>query len=192
MEPDVIAWPGSRRAGSPHAPATRTPRALSSDEVLAGLFSQHYVALVRLAVAEEVVQDAFVAMDRRRLKDPDKALAYLLRAVVSGSRSVLPHRTVEDRNPPQPFPDLPSAGHGAMVNPEMSGVATALGTLPRRQREAVILRYYADLSGTETAAAMGISEGAAKNHAHRGAAALRQRLNGSRPIQGAPPGFPAG
>ena len=200
MEPDVIAWPGSRRAGSPHAPATRTPRAVSSDEVLAGLFSQHYVALVRLAVvllqdltaAEEVVQDAFVAMHGRRLRDPDKALAYLRRAVVSGSRSVLPHRTVEDRNPPQPFPDLPSAGHGAMVNPEMPGVATALGTLPRRQREAVILRYYADLSGTETAAAMGISEGAAKNHAHRGVAALRQRLNGSRPIQGAPPGFPPG
>ena len=79
-----------------------------------------------------------------------------------------------------------------MVRPEMSVVATALGTLPRQQREAVILRYYVDLSETETAAAMGISEGAVKRHAHRGVAALRQRLNGEIPIQGTPPGFPAG
>jgi RNA polymerase sigma-70 factor (sigma-E family) len=171
---------------------------VSSGGVLAGLFSQHYVALVRLAVvlvqdltaAEEVVQDAFVAMHGRRLTDPDKAVAYLRRAVVSGSRSVLRHRMVEDRNPPQPLPDMPSAGHGAMASPEMSVVATALGALPRRQREAVILRYYVDLSETETAAAMGISEGAAKSHVHRGVAALRQRLN-ERAIQGTPPGFPA-
>ena len=196
MEPDVIAWPGSRQAGSPHAPTTRTRRAVSSGEVLAGLVSEHYVALVRLTVvllqdltaAEEVVQDAFVAMHGRRLRDPDKALAYLRRAVVNGSRSALRHRTVEDRNPPQPLPDMPSAGHGAMVHPEMSVIATALGTLPRRQREAVILRYYVDLSETETAAAMGISEGAAKSHAYRGMAALRQRLNEAGPIQGTPAG----
>ena len=107
---------------------------------------------------------------------------------------MLRHRTVEDRNPPPPLllPDMPSAGHGAMVRPEMSVVATALRTLPRRHREAVILRYYVDLSETETAAAMGISEGAAKSYAHRGMAALRQRLNEERPIQGNPPGFPAG
>ena len=186
MEPDVIAWPGSRHARSPHGPAARTPRTVSSGEVLAGLFSQHYVALVRMTVvllrdlpaAEEVVQDAFVATHGRRLRDPDKALAYLRRAVVNGSRSVLRHRTLEDRNPPRPLPDMPSAEHGAMVRLEMSAVAAALGTLPRRQREAVILRYYADLSETETAAAMGISEGAMKRHAHQGVAALRQRLDG--------------
>lgn len=64
MEPDVIAWPGPHHAGSP---AAGTPRALSPDEVFAGLLSQHYVALVRLTVvllrdlttAEAVVQDAF-------------------------------------------------------------------------------------------------------------------------------------
>jgi RNA polymerase sigma-70 factor (sigma-E family) len=185
MEPDVIAWPGQRHARSPHGPAATTPRAVSSGEVLAGLFSQHYVALVRLTVvllrdlpaAEEVVQDAFVAMNRRRLRDPDKALAYLRRAVVNGSRSALRHRTVADTNPPQPPSGIPGAGHGAMVHLEMSAVAAALGTLPRQQREAVILRYYAELSETETAAAMGISEGAVKSHAHRGMAALRQRLD---------------
>jgi DNA-directed RNA polymerase specialized sigma24 family protein len=178
MEPDVIAFPGSRRAGSVPVPARRTPRAVSSGDVMAGLFSQHYVALVRLTVmllrdpaaAEEVVQDAFVAMHRRRLsRDPDRALAGLRRAVVYGSRSVLRQRTVADRNPPQ----LPGGEHGAM-----SAVAAALSTLPRRQCEAVILRYYADLSETETAAAMGIRENAVRSHTRRGIAALQQRLDG--------------
>ena len=182
MKPDVIAWPGPRHAGSS---ATRTPHPVPPDKVLAGLFSQHYVALVRVAVvllrdltaAEAVVQDAFVAIHRRGLRDPDKALASLRRAVVNGSRSVLRHRTVADRNPPR---SRPSAERGAMVSLEMSAVAVALGMLPRRQCEAVILRYYADLSETETAAAMGISEGAVRTHAHRGMAALRQQLDGWR------------
>jgi len=188
MEPDVIAWPDSRPSRSLHGPATRTRRAVSSEEVLAGLFSQHYVALVRLTAvllqdltaAQEVVQDAFVAMYARRLQDPDQALVYLRRAVVNGSRSALRHCTVEDRNPPKPLPDMPGAEHGAMARLETSAVGAALGTLSSRQREAVILRYYADLSQTETAAAMGISEGAVDNHAHRGMAALQQRLGGWR------------
>jgi DNA-directed RNA polymerase specialized sigma24 family protein len=182
MEPDVIAWPGPRHTGSP---ATGTPRASSPDEVLAGLFSQHYIALVRLTVvllrdlaaAEAVVQDAFVAIHRQRLRDPDQALACLRRAVVNGSRSVLRRRAAADRHPPPPPPGAPGAGPGAMVRLEMSAVAAALSTLPRWQCEAVMLRYYADLSETETAAAMGISEGAVRSHAHRGMAALRQWLD---------------
>jgi RNA polymerase sigma factor (sigma-70 family) len=180
MEPDVIAWPSPRHAGSP---APRTPRAMPPDEVLARLFAQHYVALVRLTVvllrdltaAEAVVQDAFVTLHRRRPRDPDQALAYLRRAVVAGARSVLRHRAVADRNPPPPT--MPAAEHRAMTRLETSAVAAALSTLPRRQCEAVILRYYADLSEPETAAAMGISEGAANGHARRGMAALRQRLD---------------
>jgi RNA polymerase sigma-70 factor (sigma-E family) len=183
MEPDVIAWPGSRDPGSLPGPAPRPLRPVSSGEVLAGLFSQHYVALVRLTAvllqdltaAQDVVQDAFVAMHGRRLQDQDKALAYLRRAVVNGSRSALRHRPMRDRNPAQSLPGMPSAGCGAIARLATSAVAAALGALPRRQREAVLLRYYADLSETETAAAMGISEGAVKSHALRGLAALARR-----------------
>jgi RNA polymerase sigma-70 factor (sigma-E family) len=183
MEPDVIALPGSRDPGSLPGAASSPLRPASSGEVLAGLFSQHYVALVRLTAvllrdlttAQEVVQDAFVAMHRRRLKDPDKALAYLRRAVVNGSRSAPRQRAVQDGNPPQPLPGMPSAGQRAIARLATSAVAAALGALPRRQREAVVLRYYADLSETETAAAMGISEGAVKSHADRGMAALARR-----------------
>ena len=52
----------------------------------------------------------------------------------------------------------------------------ALGTLPRRQREVLVLRYYLDLSEAEIADTLGISRGAVKSHASRGSAALRTRL----------------
>ena len=112
----------------------------------------------------------------QRLKDPDKAPAYLRQAVVNRSRSVLRHRTVVDKYPQQAPPDMPSAEHGALALLERRAVVTALRDLPERQREAIVLRYYADLSEAEIAGAMGISRGAVKSHTARGMAALRAAL----------------
>jgi RNA polymerase sigma-70 factor (sigma-E family) len=55
-------------------------------------------------------------------------------------------------------------------------VLAALATLPRRQRAAVVLRYWSDLSVTETAAALGITEGTVKSSCARGLATLREIL----------------
>ena len=52
----------------------------------------------------------------------------------------------------------------------------ALRALPARQREVLALRYYLDLSEADIAATLGISRGAVKSHASRGAAALRTLL----------------
>jgi RNA polymerase sigma-70 factor (sigma-E family) len=150
------------------------------------IYSTHYRSLVRLAVllvrdvatAEEVVQDSFVAMHSawRRLRDSDKALSYLRQSVVNRSRSVLRHRVVVDRNAPKPAPDMPSAEQGALSLLERSAVISALRTLPPRQREALVLKYYADLSEAQIAASMGISQGAVKSHTARGMASLRAVL----------------
>lgn len=150
------------------------------------IYSTHYRSLVRLAVllvrdvatAEEVVQDSFVAMHSawRRLRDSDKALSYLRQSVVNRSRSVLRHRVVVDRNAPKPAPDMPSAEQGALSLLERSAVISALRTLPLRQREALVLKYYADLSEAQIAATMGISQGAVKSHTARGMASLRAFL----------------
>ena len=158
----------------------------SADHAVIELYSMHYRALVRLAAmllrdtptAEEVVQDAFVAMHGgwQRLRDAEKALAYLRQAVVNRSRSVLRHRTVVDKNLQKAPPDMPSAEHGALVLLERSAVVAALRELPDRQREAIVLRYYADLSEAEIAAAMKISRGAVKSHTARGMTALRAAL----------------
>lgn len=160
--------------------------AWGADTVVTELYAVHYRTLVRLAsflvrdqpTAEEVVQDAFVAMAGgwQRLRDAEKALAYLRQTVVNKSRSVLRHRTVVDKNLQKAPPDMPSAEHGALVLLERSAVVSALRELPDRQREALVLRYYADLSEAEIADAMGISRGAVKSHTARGMAALRAAL----------------
>ena len=147
------------------------------------IYTTHYRSLVRLAVllvrdvatAEEVVQDSFIAMHAawRRLRDTEKALSYLRQSVVNRSRSVLRHRMVVDKNAPKPAPDMPSAEQGAISLLERSAVIAALRRLPPRQREALVLKYYADLSEAQIATAMGISRGAVKSHTARGVAALR-------------------
>ena len=66
-----------------------------------------------------------------------------------------------------------------MVALEHAAVTSALRLLPQRQREVLVLRYYADLSESDIADAIGISRGAVKSHASRGMAALRTTLEGT-------------
>ncbi len=163
----------------------------SADEALEELYAAHWRQLVRLAVllvrdvgtAEEVVQDAFVAVHARwhKLHEPDKALAYLRQAVVNRSRSALRHRAVVNRHAARetdPHP-LPGADQPALDANRRSAVLDALRALPRRQREVLALRYYLDLSETEIADTLGISRGSVKAHASRGSAALRNLLDGA-------------
>jgi len=158
----------------------------AADQAMVRLYRRNFNALVRLAsvvlkdtaTAEEVVQDAFINMHRgwHRLRDEENALAYLRQAVVNRARSVLRHRVIVERNAPKAMPDLPSAEDGAISMFERSAVIDALRDLPGRQREALILRYYGDLSEAEIAAAMGISKGSVKSHTARGMTALRTAL----------------
>jgi RNA polymerase sigma-70 factor (sigma-E family) len=159
------------------------PADWDADRAVTALYSTHYRSLAALlvrdvATAEEVVQDSFVAMHDgwRRLRDSEKALSYLRQSVVNRSRSVLRHRVVVDRNAPKPSPDMPSAEHGAIVLLERSAVVAALRTLPARQREALVLRYYGDMSEAQIADIMGISRGAVKSHTARAMSALRSVL----------------
>jgi RNA polymerase sigma-70 factor (sigma-E family) len=152
----------------------------------ATLYTAHYRPLVGLAMllvddietAEEVVQDSFAAMHAhwRRLHNSDKALWYLRQCGINRPRSLLRHRRVVDRKVPPPSPDMPSAEQGAITLLERDAVVAALQRLPVRQREALVLRYYVDLSEAEIASAMGISRGAVKSHSSRAMSALRGLL----------------
>jgi RNA polymerase sigma-70 factor (sigma-E family) len=182
----AVAAAGTETPDAFVAAPTTEPGEWSADLAVIELYSMHYTALVRLAAmlvrdtptAEEVVQDAFIAMHDawERLREAEKALAYMRQAVVNRSRSVLRHRMVVEKNQQKPPPDMPSAEHGALILLERSAVVAALRNLPERQREAIVLRYYADLSEAEIAAAMKISRGAVKSHTSRGMAALRAAL----------------
>ena len=166
------------------------PATWGADAALDELYAAHWRQLVRLSVllvrdtglAEEIVQDAFVAMHGRwgRLREPDRALAYLRQAVVNRSRSALRHRAVVARHDAAQRPPAaePGADESSVAAVRRDAVLDALRRLPPRQREALALRYYLDLSEAEIADAMGISRGAVKSHASRGSAALRDLLAG--------------
>jgi RNA polymerase sigma-70 factor (sigma-E family) len=157
-----------------------------AEAATAALYTAYYRPLVRLAgalvrdreSAEDLVQDSFIAMHAnwRTLRDRGYAAWYLRQCVVNRSRSELRHRRVAERHPPQSLPDMPSAEEMAFERIERSAVIAALHGLAPRQREALVLRYYADLSGTQIAAAMGISLGAVKRHTNRAISALRNML----------------
>lgn len=169
-------------------PAVAPAPAWDADEAVTRLFAAHYRSLVRLAAlllhdhgtAEEIVQDAFVALHGRwhRLRDSYQALAYLRATVVNRARSALRHRGVVGRHLASavPPPDAPSAEAGALGALQHDAVVAALRALPARQREAIVLRYYVDLSEADIAEAMGCSRGAVKSHTSRGMAALRTTL----------------
>ncbi len=111
-----------------------------------------------------------------RLEDGAKALPYLRQSVVNRSRSVLRHRAVVDRHGPAPAPDMPSAEDSALTRLEHVAMISALTILAPRQRQVLALRYFADMSEAQIAAALGISTGAVKTHTSRGLTSLRPVL----------------
>lgn len=165
----------------------RSPRldvaGLSANEQLAALHARHYVPLVRLAVAlvdheesaEEIVQEAFLRMLRgwTRLRDPRTAEAYLRRAVINGARDQLRARRVR-RAAALPVQDVePSAEHRVVLAEQDRLLLAAVHQLPRRQREVLVLRFFAELSERETAETLGMAVGTVKSTTHRGLSVLR-------------------
>jgi RNA polymerase sigma-70 factor (sigma-E family) len=150
---------------------------------LADLYREHRQTLVRLASlllhepadAEEVVQDAFLKayLAWGRIREPDKALAYLRSAVLNGARSRLRHLRVVARTPLESPRSVEADGEAA---DDRRRILAAVRSLPARQRECLALRYYLELSETEIATTLGISTGSVKTHVHRGLAALARRL----------------
>lgn len=129
--------------------------AADADSAVTVLYEMHYRPLVRIAallladaaVAEQVVQDSFVAMHAAwpSLPGGDSASAYLYRSVVNGARAASQRHDAGS----------PLAGH------ELGPVAvvSALRALPARQREVIVLRYFAYLSEAQIASAVGVTPG---------------------------------
>jgi RNA polymerase sigma-70 factor (sigma-E family) len=84
-------------------------------------------------------------------------------------------------------PVPPMTGPVGLVDPhlgERGDLVIALRRLPRRQREAVVLRYLGDLSEAQVALEMGCSIGAVKSHGARGLTSLRRQLSGTAGMAG--------
>jgi RNA polymerase sigma-70 factor (sigma-E family) len=158
-------------------------------DALPELYAAHYRRLLALAVlvtdgsretAEDLVQEAFARLPGRTLADPDKAAAYLRATILNLSRSRLRRLRTARRHAAPDDRLLPSAEEDALLRADQRAVLDAVRTLSPRQRQALALRYWADLSEAETAAAMGCSAGAVKSHTARGLAALRRLLEETR------------
>jgi RNA polymerase sigma-70 factor (sigma-E family) len=149
---------------------------VTADGAFAALFAAAYAPMVRVAVgivgdpavAEDVVQDAFAGLFRRigRLDRPE---AYLRRSVVNGCLKSLRHRrrTVLGGG----VPELAApAGSG----PAARDLLDAVARLSPRRRAVVVLRYYADWSEAEIAAALGVRPGTVKSTLHAALSDLRE------------------
>lgn len=164
-----------------------------ADQAVTVLYDTHYHALIRLAallvsdaeMAEEIVQDAFVAMHGawRRLGDCERALPYLQHAVVRRSRARCTGRPDQRTCQPAAGERAVAVQRATAAEPD-PGLAEAIRALPAREREALVLRYYAGMPGTQIAAAMGIGTRTVNSYLASGVPALQAALERERP---APP-----
>lgn len=166
-------------SGALAAPAVAAPD-------LAVLFNAEAASLTRLArfyvddttAAEDLVQEAFIRFARHqgRLRDPDRAAAYLRSIVINLARDHNRRGFVSWRHRPPAQPDGPSAEETAAERADRAAVVAALRGLPRRQRDCVTLRYYYDMPVAEIAATLGLSPNTVKTHLRRGLDALGTTL----------------
>ncbi|MFF4265166.1 SigE family RNA polymerase sigma factor [Streptomyces virginiae] len=150
---------------------------------LTATYQAHYRSLLGLAAlllddtasCEDVVQEAFIRVHsaRNRVRDREKTLAYLRQTVVNLSRSALRRRILGLKLLSKPMPDMASAEEGAYDQLERDDLIKAMRGLQRRQREVLVLRYFADMTESQVAETLGISLGSVKAYGSRGIAALR-------------------
>jgi RNA polymerase sigma-70 factor (sigma-E family) len=150
---------------------------------LADFAASQSVGLTRFAylicgdrgLAEDLVQDAFVALYRRfgDVLPIDAPLAYARRSIVNANTSH-GRRRMNSETALADLPDGPDASSDAVDHGEQDAMWRVLATLPDRPRAVLVLRYYLDLSDREIADALGCREGTVRSIAARAFAALRR------------------
>jgi RNA polymerase sigma-70 factor (sigma-E family) len=160
----------------------------AAEEAVTALYEAHALGMIRLAhlmlgdrqSAEDVVQEAFCGLYRRwsHLSDQGSAVHYVRSAVLNHCRSVLRRRTTSQA--PREMTSHPGAERSAesavLTREERDEIMRAVRRLPPRQREALVLRFYLDLSAEETATTMGISPSSVRSATHRALASLGRML----------------
>jgi RNA polymerase sigma-70 factor (sigma-E family) len=169
----------SRRNGSSAAAGES-----DANVAVTALYAEHALGLTRLAflvlgdrgAAEDVVQEAFCGLFRAwdRLPNHDRVVGYVRVSVLNGCRSAI--RRAKRSPGPVAVPPAVSAEAEALHAEEQRATVAAMRRLPSRQRQALVLRYFADLSEGEIAKAMGVSRGTVKSTTARGLEALGRML----------------
>ncbi len=123
--------------------------------------------------AEDLLQTALAKtyLAWGRIREPAAVDAYVRRVMVNSRTSLWRRRRVEEY-PTADLPELPGPDRTADLDLH-DALWQALGRLPRRQRAAVVLRYYEDLSEAQTADALGIAVGTVKSTVSRALGHMR-------------------
>lgn len=169
---------------------TRHDQQAPAEGRLAELYERHAPTAGRLAylltgdrgLAEDFVQEAFVRIVGRfaHLRMPDAFEAYLRRTIVNLHTSQLRRRRIErthlerERQAVGPIDAMPDVG-------EREELWREVLALPPRQRAAVVLRFYEDLSEKETAETLRCSTAAARSLVARAMETLRDRVRRDEP-----------
>jgi RNA polymerase sigma-70 factor (sigma-E family) len=131
-------------------------------------------------LAQDLVQEALVKtyVAWPRLRDPRNAEAYCRKAITTTAISWFRRKGWHNERPTEFLPDAPSRRSSALDNAvaDRDAVWRALLTIPPRQRAALVLRFYEDLTEAQTAEAMGCAVGTVKSQVSAGLAKLRERL----------------
>lgn len=161
---------------------TTTGSDLVVEDQFTELFLAHAGRLVRLAALlgdldpEDAAAEAFCKFykARHQLRTDDRLAGYLTRILVNEVRDRHRRRSVERRD--AHLVAVPDAAGLAPDLGEHDLVVRALATLPHRQREVLVLRYWGDLPVAEIAGVMGIRIGTVKSQLSRGLDRLQETL----------------
>jgi RNA polymerase sigma-70 factor (sigma-E family) len=137
-----------------------------------------YVLTGDAELAQDVAQEAFARLITHlpTIRDPDAVEAYLRRSVVNLCRRHWRRAARERSFLRREGPAITSrtAGQPDVARREL--LAEALHRLPYRQRAALVLRFYEDLTERQTARALGCAVGTVKSLVFRGLRALREEI----------------
>jgi RNA polymerase sigma-70 factor (sigma-E family) len=140
------------------------------------LFRTAFLMVGDHQLAQDLLQEALVKtlMAWPRLRDRNDLEAYTRRIIVTTSISWRRRRSFHER----PVEALPERSGADLADTVVThdAIVSALRTVPPRQRAAIVLRYYQDLTERQTAEAMGCSVGAVKSQVSEGLRKLRETL----------------
>jgi RNA polymerase sigma-70 factor (sigma-E family) len=177
------------------APGGSADESIRRGDLLAELYRAESAGVVNLAylltgqrqLAEDLGQEAFLRVaSRLREVSPDAFGAYLRQTVVNLVRSHFRHARVERRYADRVESDAERRRDANEASSTSTDADTrdelwsALQALPARQREAIVCRYYLDLSEEQTADALRVAVGTVKSATSRGLQALRVTLEAER------------
>jgi RNA polymerase sigma factor (sigma-70 family) len=150
-----------------------------ADASLAELFASEREGMVRMAtllvdsaaMAEEIVQESFIAV-RERWDEIDRPGAYLRTTVVNGCSAALRRRSVEER-----FQRGLQEPRFELLPTRLVELREALGCLSERQRVVVVLRYFVDVSDHDIAHQIEVRPSTVRSLRRRALSVLRKELS---------------